>query len=53
MAIAYFPLIVALIGLLMFFVSPNTKVMETGKIMFWTGLLVTLFTVAQKIIRLT
>lgn len=53
MAIAYFPLIVALIGLLMYMLTTNSKVTEVGRLMFGSGLLVTLFAVASKIIRLT
>ena len=34
-----FTLLVALIGLLMFILSKNSKVVDIGKIMFWTGLL--------------
>jgi hypothetical protein len=33
------PLIVAIIGLLMYALSANAKVQEIGRIMFWTGLL--------------
>jgi len=34
------PLVVALIGLFMFFFCANPKWSEVGKIMLWTGLLV-------------
>jgi Na+/phosphate symporter len=33
------PLIIAIIGLIMYFIAGNTKVQEIGRIMFWTGLL--------------
>ena len=34
-----FTLLVALIGLLMYVLAANPKVVEIGRIMFWTGLL--------------
>ncbi len=37
--IIYTSLLVALIGLLMYFLATNPKVSETGRIMLWTGLL--------------
>lgn len=43
MIIAYFPTVVCLIGLIIYLaVKNNGEVKEVGKIMFWTGLLVTL-----------
>lgn len=38
MAIAL-PLLICVIGLIMYFVASNPKVQEIGRIMFWTGLL--------------
>lgn len=35
----YLSLLVAVVGLLMFALSTNGKIVEIGKIMFWTGLL--------------
>lgn len=37
--IVLLPLLVALIGLLMYALSANPKLVEIGRIMFWTGLL--------------
>lgn len=37
--IIYLPLLVALIGLLMYALCVNPKLLEMGRIMFWTGLL--------------
>lgn len=37
--IIVFPLLIAVIGLLMYALSTNGKVQEIGRIMFWTGLL--------------
>jgi hypothetical protein len=34
-----FQLLVAVIGLLMYVLASNPKVVEIGRIMFWTGLL--------------
>jgi hypothetical protein len=35
----YFPLLVAVIGVLMYALCANPKLAEVGRIMFWTGLL--------------
>ena len=40
----YLSLLVSVIGLLIFFGSEKPKIMEAGKIMFWTGLLAFLLT---------
>jgi len=37
--IIYLPLLVALIGVLMYALCTNPKLSEIGRIMFWTGLL--------------
>lgn len=37
--IIYLNLLVAIVGLLMFALSTNGKIVEIGKIMFWVGLL--------------
>jgi hypothetical protein len=37
--IIYLPLLISIIGLLMYALSANAKVVEIGRIMFWTGLL--------------
>jgi hypothetical protein len=37
--IIVFPLLVSVIGLLMYVLAGNPKVVEIGRIMFWTGLL--------------
>ena len=41
--IIYFSLLVALVGVLMYALSTNGKLVEIGRIMFWTGLLAFLF----------
>lgn len=40
-------LLVALVGLLLYGFAVNPKVIEIGRIMFWTGLLAFLFNVAS------
>jgi Na+/phosphate symporter len=37
--VIYFSALVALIGLVLYFIATNPKVQELGRIMFWTGLL--------------
>ena len=36
------PLLIAIIGLLLYVLASNAKYSEIGRIMFWTGLLATL-----------
>lgn len=53
MSIAIAPLVVCLAGLLMWILATSTpKVAEIGKIMFAAGLLVTLFFVGAKTIKI-
>ncbi len=42
MIIALVPLLAALIGLLMYFVCTNPKVVELGRTLMWCGILITL-----------
>lgn len=50
LVVAYIPLLVCIIGLLIFMLSTkNPKVTKVGEIMFWTGLLVTLATWASHV----
>ncbi len=51
MIIAYVPLFVALLGLLLYALASNAKVQECGRLMFFAGMLVFLFTVSGKTIR--
>ena len=37
--VIYFSLLIALIGVLMYALCTNPKLVEIGRIMFWTGLL--------------
>lgn len=52
MLISYLPLLVAVVGLLMFALATNPKLVEIGRTMMWTGLLVTLFALAGRTIKL-
>ena len=49
--IAYFPLLVCIIGLLLFALAKD-KVARIGEHMFWTGLLVTLLSTMGKTVHL-
>ncbi len=35
----FFPLLIAIIGLLIYALAKDSKVVEVGHVMFWTGLL--------------
>ncbi len=52
MVIAYLPLLIAIIGLLMYALCASAKLVEIGRILFWTGALVTLFRLESKTVRL-
>ena len=52
MAIAWFPILVALIGVLLWFISANGKVQEAGRIMFFCGLLSLCFALSREVVRL-
>jgi hypothetical protein len=43
----YFPLLIALIGVLMYALCVNGKLVEIGRILFWTGTLAFLLTFPQ------
>lgn len=49
--IAIIPLLAAIVGLLIYVLAANAKVVEVGRALFWCGLLVTLFTVASRVIK--
>lgn len=52
MAIAIFPVILLVIGILLYFVSANGKVQEVGRLMFFAGLLVLTFVLSREVVRL-
>ncbi len=49
--IAYVALVVALVGMLAYALSTNSKVQELGRVAFAMGLLVTLLVLAHQAIR--
>lgn len=46
------PLLVALIGMVVYILAANGKAQELGRLMFACGLLVTLFAVARTVVKL-
>ncbi len=52
MLIAIWPVLLAVIGLLVWFLSANSKVSEAGKIMFFCGLLVLTWVLARHTVRI-
>jgi hypothetical protein len=49
---AFLSIIVAIVGLIMWFIASNGKVQEAGKLSFFAGLLVFLFVMAKQVINL-
>ncbi len=52
MLIAYIPLLVAIIGVLVWVLASNGKLQRMGEHMFWTGTLVTLLTAASHTVKI-
>ncbi len=52
MLIAIWPLIIALVGILMYFIASNPKVVEVGRLTYFAGLLGTVFTLLRHTLRL-
>lgn len=52
MLIAIVPLVAAIVGILIYVLSANTKVVEIGRALMWTGFLVTLFVAASQRVSL-
>lgn len=52
MLIAIVPLLIAIVGLLIYVLSANTKMQEVGRALMWCGFLVTLFVAAHKTLSL-
>ena len=50
--IAYLPVLAAIIGLLLYFVSTNAKVQRVGEILFFAGTLAFLLTSGGTTVRL-
>ncbi len=51
MLVAWLALVVALLGLVLYMVATNAKAAELGRIMFFAGLLVTLFGLARHLVH--
>ena len=52
MLIAYIPLLFAIIGLLIYVLATNAKVVELGRIVFFAGFFVTMLAMATKVLRI-
>lgn len=52
MIVAVFPIVIALVGLLVWFLSSNPKVSEAGKLAFFAGLLALSFALAGHTVRI-
>lgn len=51
-AIALFPLAIAIIGMLIYALAANPKVSEIGRLMFFCGLLVLAFALAKTVVHI-
>jgi hypothetical protein len=49
--VAIIPLLAAVIGLLIYVLATNAKVVEVGRALMWCGCLVTLFVVASHVVK--
>jgi len=52
MLIVLLPLLVAVVGVLVYALSANAKLAEIGRLMFFAGLLVTLYFASGKVVKL-
>lgn len=52
MVVAIYPLVIAVVGLLMWVLSSNPKVSEAGKILFFCGALVLTMALGSKTLHL-
>jgi len=52
MLVAYLPLLVAIIGLLVYVLASNAKAVEIGRLLFFAGILVTVLTLQGHTVRL-
>jgi len=50
--IAVAPLLTAVVGLLVYVLASNTKVVEVGRALMWCGILVTLLTLASRVVKI-
>ena len=52
MLIAFLPVVIALVGFLMYILAANVKVVELGRILFFVGALVSTWGVASDTLRI-
>lgn len=52
MLIAILPVIIALVGVLVYVISSNAKVIEIGRALMWCGILATVFVAAGRTVHL-
>lgn len=52
MLIAIAPLLAAVVGLLIFVLAANPKLNKIGEHLMWTGMLVTLYVLANHVVRI-
>lgn len=52
MIIALVPILATCIGLLIYVIASNAKLVECGRALFWCGLLVTIFALANHTVRI-
>lgn len=50
--IAYVPLFAAIVGILIYCLTENSKLLEIARAMFWTGIGVTLLTMAGQSVKI-
>lgn len=50
--VAYIPLLFAILGMLIYVLASNHKMSHLGDVLFWTGWLVTMLTMAKHVFRL-
>lgn len=51
--VAIIPLVVCVVGLLMYILATNPKVVELGRLTFFAGLLVFLFAIARETVKIS
>lgn len=52
MIIAIVPLLIAVLGLLIYVLASNAKVVEVGRALMWCGILVTLLAAMSRVIKI-
>jgi len=52
MLIAIWPLLVAIVGTLIYALASNAKLVEIGRALMWCGILVTMFVAAHQTVKI-